>query len=266
MRFPSVFVNHGGGPLPLMGQQPAIVAQFEDVTTKWLSSKPDAIVVVSAHWESNPVQITSSSNPTMLYDYHGFPAETYKYQYPAPGSPPLAQKIQTLLTANGVKSELNEKRGFDHGVFIPLMCMYPDADIPVVAVSLHSSLSAKTSIEVGKALAPLRNENVLLLGSGYTYHNMQGFFHPTNATYTASSAFNDWLKETILSDHFDERVRRLERWEQAPGARECHPREEHLLPLLTIAATAASTTIRPEMIFEAKSGNGNLAVSSYIFP
>lgn len=264
MRFPSVFVNHGGGPLPLMGQQPEIVAQFKDVTKKWLPTKPDAIVVFSAHWESNPIQITSSIKPSMLYDYSGFPAETYKYQYPAPGSPVLAEKIKRLLDANGIESQLNDKRGFDHGVFIPLMCMYPDADIPVVAVSLHASLSAKRSIEVGNALAPLCNDKILLLGSGYTYHNMQGIFHPSNATYKASSSFNDWLKETITSNNFDERVRKLENWETAPGARESHPREEHLLPLLTIAATASTNS--PEVIFDNKGGNGVHAISSYIFP
>lgn len=264
MRFPSVFVNHGGGPLPLLGQQPEIVAQFKDVTKTWLPTKPDAIVVFSAHWESKPIQISSSNKPTMLYDYSGFPAETYKYQYPAPGSPILAEKIQSLLDKSGIESQLNDKRGYDHGVFIPLMCMYPDADIPVVAVSLHASLSAKTSLDVGKALAPLRDENILLLGSGYTYHNMHGLFHPSNETYRASASFNDWLKETIKSNDFDERVRKLEHWETAPGARESHPREEHLLPLLTIAATASSNN--PEIIFESKAGNGIHATSSYVFP
>ena len=264
MRFPSVFVNHGGGPLPLMGQQPEIIAHLKEVTKKWLPTKPDAIVVFSAHWESNPIQITSSIQPPMLYDYSDFPEEAYKYQYPAPGSPVLAEKIQRLFVSNGIESELNDKRGYDHGVFVPLMLMYPDADIPVVEVSLHASLSATTSIEVGKALAPLRNENILLLGSGYTYHNMQGLLHPSSETYKVSSTFNDWLKETLTSSNFDERVRKLENWDKAPGARESHPREEHLLPLLTVAATAS--TNKPEIIFESEVGNGVHAISSYIFP
>jgi 4,5-DOPA dioxygenase extradiol len=264
MRFPSIFINHGGGPLPLLGQQPEIIAQLKEVTAKWVTKKPDAIVVFSAHWESNPIQITSSIQPKMIYDYYGFPPEAYKYQYSAPGSSILAEKIRSLLNANGVASELNEERGYDHGVFIPLMIMYPDANIPVVAVSLHQSLSAATSIQVGKALAPLRDENILLLGSGYTYHNMKGFMHPSTATYDASSAFNEWLKETVLSTTPEERLTKLQNWETAPLARECHPREEHLLPLLTIAATASSTN-KPELIFEKKGGNGNHAVSSYIF-
>jgi 4,5-DOPA dioxygenase extradiol len=264
--FPSIFINHGGGPLPLLGQQPEVVTQLTQITTKWLKdSKPDAIVVFSAHWESDPIQITSSIKPKMLFDYHGFPPESYKYEYPAPGSPELAQKIQNLLHTNGLKSELNDKRGYDHGVFIPLMVMYPDADIPVVAVSLHSSLSADTNIQIGKALAPLRKENILLLGSGYTYHNMQGFFHPSSSTYAASSAFNTWLKETITSNSSD-RLVKLQNWDKAPGARECHPREEHLIPLLMIAATASpDTDTPPEIIYETESGNGSYATSSFYF-
>jgi 4,5-DOPA dioxygenase extradiol len=266
--FPSIFINHGGGPMPLLGQQPEVVSQLKQVTTKWLKgAKPDAIVVFSAHWESDPIQITSSIKPTMLYDYSGFPPETYKYQYPAPGSPVLAQKIQNLLLANGLKSELNATRGYDHGVFIPLMVMYPNADIPVVAVSLHKSLSAEINIQIGKALAPLRKENILLLGSGYTFHNMQSFFSPSSATYAASSAFNTWLKETIVGNSSVDRLLKLQNWDKAPSARECHPREEHLLPLLIVAATASpETDIPPEIMEETKSGNGNHETSSFYFP
>jgi 4,5-DOPA dioxygenase extradiol len=272
MRFPSIFVNHGGGPLPLLGRQPQLETHMKEITSKWLTGKqkPDAIVVLSAHWESNPIQITSSANPTMLFDYHGFPPECYTYQYPAPGSPVLARKIQKLLGTNGMTSELNEQRGFDHGVFVPLMIMYPDADIPVVAVSLHASLSAEINMQIGKALSPLRDENILLLGSGYTYHNMHGFLHPSDQSYTASSAFNDWLKEVLLHMPPADRLSKLQKWDDAPGAKLCHPREEHLLPLLMLAAAAAaassSDTTTPQLIFETNAGNGQHAVSSYLFP
>jgi 4,5-DOPA dioxygenase extradiol len=264
MRFPAIFVNHGGGPLPLLGRQPELVAHMKEVTSRWLTQKPDAIVVFSAHWESDPIRITSTPHPTMLYDYSGFPPESYKYQYPAPGSPPLAQKIQTLLQASGLRAELDNKRGYDHGVYIPLMIMYPDADIPVVAVSLHSSLSAETNMQIGRALAPLRDENILLLGSGYTYHNMHGFFHPSSATYEASTTFNDWLKQVLLTEDPTHRLSSLQQWEQAPGARASHPREEHLLPLFMVAAAASSEP--PQLIFETSAGNGEHAVSSYLFP
>ena len=126
MRFPAVFVNHGGGPLPLLGQQPSLVQNMKDIVQKYLPTAPKAIVVLSAHWESNPIQITSAERPSMYYDYYGFPPETYKYQYPAPGSPDLARRIQNLLAQQGLKSELDDSRGFDHGVFIPLMMMYPE--------------------------------------------------------------------------------------------------------------------------------------------
>lgn len=241
-----------------------------DVVPLGNANKPDAIVVVSAHWESVPIQITSSANTPMLYDYSGFPAESYEYQYPAPGSPSLAHKIKRLLADNSIESELNDQRGSDHGVFVPLMLMYPEADVPVVAVSLHSSLSPDLHLALGAALAPLRDErNVLLLGSGYTFHNIQAFFHPSEATYKASSDFDAWLKDTLSNSKNNdaEVLQRLKRWEQAPGARIAHPREEHLLPLLvTAAAAAGSRWSKAEIIYETEAGNGEHAVSSYLFP
>lgn len=158
MKFPAVFVNHGGGPLPLMGRQPVIAQHMKELVTKFIPDKPRAIVVISAHYEANPITITSSANPSMYFDYSGFPPETYKYTYPAKGHLDLARKIQKLLSEKGLESELDDKRGFDHGVFVPLMLMYPAADIPVVCVSLHSSLSADIHLSLGKALAPLQDE------------------------------------------------------------------------------------------------------------
>ena len=257
MKYPTIFVNHGGGPLPLLGRQPALANHMKQVRSL-LDSKPAAIVVFSAHWESDLVRISSSPQPSMLYDYSGFPPESYEYQYPAPGSPDLAAKIRDLLGDNGIQSELDDQRGFDHGVFVPLMLMYPEADIPVVAVSLHNSLAADTNMAIGQALAPLREDNILLLGSGYTFHNMHAFFNPTEKTYQAAKDFNSWLKDTIMSN---DRLERLQQWEQAPGARVCHPREEHLLPLLMTAAAADGSSAN--LIYE--SGSGEHAVSSYLF-
>jgi 4,5-DOPA dioxygenase extradiol len=278
MKFPAIFVNHGGGPMPLLGKQPDIVQHMKDVRSKWLpnDANPSAIVVFSAHWESDPIKITSAPNPPMLYDYYGFPPETYQYQYNAPGSPALAERIHGLLDAADIPNELDPDRGFDHGVFIPLMLMYPEATIPVVAVSLHSSLSAATHIAIGQALAPLRDtDSVLLLGSGYTFHNMQAFFHPSDTTYKASKAFNAWLKETLLSNNNNNNTNKettpvmeaLAKWESAPGARICHPREEHLLPLLMTAAAGSSSgsDAKATLIFETTAGNGNHAISSYRF-
>lgn len=243
--FPALFVNHGGGPLPLLGRQPDLAAHMRDVatTSRGLlpSTRPRSIVVISAHWEGSPVRITSSARPRMLFDYQGFPPETYEYSYPAPGDPALAGRVKRLLAdRGGIRGELDGARGYDHGVFVPLMLMYPDADVPVVCVSLHSSLDAETHIRIGRALAPLRGDNVLILGSGYTFHNMSAFLHTSSATVRASNDFNEWLKATLRLPDPDAVLDGLRNWEKAPGARMCHPREEHLLPLFVVAAAALS--------------------------
>eukprot|EP00592_Proboscia_alata_P006647 CAMPEP_0194362996 /NCGR_PEP_ID=MMETSP0174-20130528/10914_1 /TAXON_ID=216777 /ORGANISM="Proboscia alata, Strain PI-D3" /LENGTH=193 /DNA_ID=CAMNT_0039136285 /DNA_START=13 /DNA_END=591 /DNA_ORIENTATION=+ len=193
MRFPALFVNHGGGPLPLLGKQPSVIKHMKKIVSHHLPPrKPKAIVVLSAHYEADPVQITTSKTPPMLFDYHGFPPETYKYKYPAPGSPELANEIQRLFLSNNIDSEFNETRGFDHGVFIPLMVMYPGANIPVVCVSMHKSLDISIHLRIGIALAPLQEQDILILGSGYTFHNMGAFFNPTPRTIRASIKFNEW--------------------------------------------------------------------------
>jgi aromatic ring-opening dioxygenase catalytic subunit (LigB family) len=158
-----------------MGRQESISRHLKEVVKKYLPDPPKAIVVVSAHWESDNdnIKITSSANPSMLFDYHGFPPETYHYEYPAKGDPDLATRIQDILNKEGIGSEKDNVRGFDHGVFVPLLLMYPQAKIPVVCVSLHRSLNAEIHMKIGKALSPLREEKVLILGSGYTFHNMQ---------------------------------------------------------------------------------------------
>jgi 4,5-DOPA dioxygenase extradiol len=272
MRFPAVFVNHGGGPLPLLGRQPELVQNMKDIVEKHLPPEPPkAIVVLSAHWESNPIKITAGERPAMDYDYYNFPPETYKYSYPAPGSPDLAEKIQILLGEQGLKSELDKERGFDHGVFIPLMIMYPDANIPVVCVSLHDSLSAEINMNIGKALQSLRDEDVLILGSGYAFHNMKALFNPSEQSVQASIDFNLWLKDTILSGDSVDLLQKLKEWDKAPGARISHPREEHLLPLLMVAAAGGNASI-PRLIYDT-TGTDNRqaeqltqhAVTGYLF-
>ena len=265
MRYPTLFVNHGGGPLPLLGRQPELVQHMKETVTKWLpSTKPSAVVVLSAHWESNPVKITSSPNPDLYFDYYGFPPESYDYKYPAPGNPALAEKIHKLLGKQGIRSELDPKRGLDHGVFIPLMIMYPEADIPVVAVSMDSSLSSEKNMAIGKALEPLRDEGVLILGSGFTFHNMQAFFHPSSHTLKQSRRFNHWLQETLGSSSrasMSDVLPKLAAWEEAPGARVCHPREEHLLPLFMTAA-AAGPDAKATLVW---SKTDKHAISSFMF-
>lgn len=287
MKYPTVFVNHGGGPMPLMGRQPDLVANMQLIVKKLLPrTPPSALVVLSAHWESDPVSITSSPKPPLLFDYYGFPNETYAYEYPAPGDPALAQQIQDLLEQRGVESLLDNQRGLDHGVFIPLMLMYPAAKIPVVQISLDASLDAAKNIEIGKALAPLRDDNVLILGSGYTFHNMEAFFNPSKATINGSREFNRWLKSVILpptdaeiadtsttkhtAELYEQRMKELQFWDKAPGARISHPREEHLLPLFMVAA-AAGETATPKLIYDTAvvsnkdPGLSKHAVTGYMF-
>jgi 4,5-DOPA dioxygenase extradiol len=143
------------------------------------------------------------------------------------------------------------------------MIMYPEADIPVVSVSLHSSLAAKINLEIGKALEPLRDESILILGSGYTFHNMQAFFHPSSATYKASADFNEWLKETITSG--GDVTAKLQEWDKAPGARIAHPREEHLIPLFMTAATGGGSNANPQIIYDIRAKEGYHAISGYLF-
>lgn len=266
MKYPAVFVNHGGGPMPLLGRQPSLVHHMKDIVAKLLpKEEPKSIIVLSAHWECDPVQITSSDQPKMYYDYKGFPPECYEYNYAAPGSPDMAKRIRFLLEKNGVDSELDDERGFDHGVFVPLMIMYPEADIPVVCVSLHSSLAADINMKIGQALEPLRDEGILILGSGYTFHNLPAFFNPSKESYKGSTDFNNWLKETMLSGENRENVLdKLKDWEKAPGARIAHPREEHLLPLFVTAA-AGGANASTELIYDVKTSGKEHAVSGYLF-
>ncbi|WP_197085510.1 class III extradiol ring-cleavage dioxygenase [Cellvibrio sp. pealriver] len=230
---PVVFVPHGGGPMPLLGD-----ANHRELTQFMQSlaadlPRPQAILVVTAHWEEEVVSITSAPAPGMLFDYYGFPPESYEFAYPAPGNPSLAKQIQQLLAANTIDARLDNHRAYDHGTFVPLMLMYPAADIPVVQLSLLASLDPAAHIALGKALAPLREQGVLIVGSGMSFHNMRAFFSNDPSVRGKSETFDQWLSETVTAPQLDNPARelRLREWASAPQGRFCHPREEHLLPL-----------------------------------
>jgi len=197
--------------------------------------RPSAILVVSAHWECPQPTITSGPSPGLIYDYGGFPEEAYRLEYPAPGAPELAGKIAELLTDAAFEPQLDPNRGFDHGVFIPLKLMYPDATIPVIQLSMLSSLDPAAHIAIGAALGSLAYDDVLVLGSGFTFHNMNAFGLTDRGTGgdPENEAFEDWLADTCTNADISEaeRTQRLIDWADAPGARWCHPREEHLLPV-----------------------------------
>jgi 4,5-DOPA dioxygenase extradiol len=196
--------------------------------------RPEAIIVVSAHWEEKVATITAGERPHIIYDYYGFPPESYEIQYPAPGHPGLAERLDACLQHNGIAAELDADRGFDHGLFIPLKIMYPEADIPCIQLSLLGSLDPAAHIELGAAMSEMRRDGVLVIGSGFSFHNLKAFFSPdASRPDERNDAFERWLIETCSSPELDEaaRTRRLVHWEEAPHARYCHPREEHLLPL-----------------------------------
>jgi 4,5-DOPA dioxygenase extradiol len=229
-----VFLSHGGGPLPVLGDpsHAELTSHLQRLAQDL--TPPRKILILSAHWEEPTVQVTHHPAPSLLYDYYGFPPESYTLQYPAPGDPELAEQVQEQLQAYGIASELNDRRGLDHGVFIPLMLMYPQADIPCVQVSLRAGLNPEEHLRLGEALASVEHERLLLLGSGFSFHNMRAFLGASaNQPDSGNLAFEAWLEETLGSTELTEAQRRehLIRWEEAPAARHCHPREEHLLPL-----------------------------------
>jgi 4,5-DOPA dioxygenase extradiol len=228
-----VYFSHGGGPLPILGDAShQAMLEFMRALPSQLN-KPQAILVVSAHWEEPEATLLGAGHPAMFYDYYGFPPEAYQITYPAPGNPALAERIAGLLEKNGLPAHIDAQRGFDHGLFIPLKMMYPAADIPALQLSLIRGLDASAHIALGKALRELMKENILVIGSGFSFHNMQAFAWGGNGKPDpANDLFQNWLIEVCTGPMPQaEREKRLIAWEQAPSARYCHPREEHLLPL-----------------------------------
>lgn len=240
MTLPTVFLPHGAGPCFFMewGRGPADTwdrtAAYLKGLVASLPERPRAILGVSGHWEAADFTVGSAAQPDLIYDYYGFPEHTYRLQFPAQGSPALASRVRALLAEAGVASTADASRGWDHGVFVPLILATPDADIPVVQLSLRADLDPAAHLAAGRALRPLRDEGVLIVGSGMSWHNMRGF---SPAFTERSAVFDAWLEQAVTDPAVRESA--LARWDAAPNAREAHPREEHLLPLM-VAAGAAS--------------------------
>ncbi len=248
---PILYLPHGGGPRPLMNDpgHAGMVDFWQDMAKQF--PQPDAIIVISAHWEADVATVTANAAPAMYYDYYNFPPETYQYQYPAPGNPALAQQMAELLAGHNIQAKQDPERGYDHGLFVPLMLMYPQADIPCVELSLLSSLDASQHIELGQALASLREQNILVIGSGMSFHNFTAMRRNKVEDQLKSQAFDNWLVETCCSEGVTptQRQNRLTNWESAPDARFCHPREEHLLPLHVCFGMASGTTPRATHVY-----------------
>ncbi|MEZ5537798.1 MAG: class III extradiol ring-cleavage dioxygenase [Thiolinea sp.] len=229
-----LYLSHGGGPMPLLGDpgHREMVSRLKEIAAE--IPRPDAIIMISAHWETDVATVTTGANPELIYDYYGFPAESYTIKYPAPGEPALAEHIKQALQTAGISVKTDAQRGFDHGMFVPLTIMYPEADIPCVQLSMLSSLDPAEHISIGSVLQTLKEKNLLIIGSGYSFHNMRAFFAPETTEIRAQNeAFESWLLQTCGDKQLteDARTKRLVNWELAPAARFCHPREEHLLPL-----------------------------------
>jgi aromatic ring-opening dioxygenase catalytic subunit (LigB family) len=235
---PTLFIPHGGGPCFFMDWDPPdtwekMAAYLKGIAAT-LPQQPKAIIVVSAHWEEPEFTVTAHPQPPLIYDYFGFPDHTYQIKYPAPGAPALAEKICGLLKKNGIAAQQDKERGFDHGVFIPLKLIFPEANIPIVQLSLKHGLDPQEHLAAGRALAPLRDEGVLVIGSGMSYHNLKRFFRGDDPD---SIMFDNWLTQAVVSP---DRDNLLMQWKGAPAARDAHPREEHLLPLMVAAGAAGA--------------------------
>lgn len=242
----SIFISHGGGPLPLLGDTGhlQLVDSLKSIAAR--VRKPDSILLISAHWEEDVPTITSGGNPSLIYDYYGFPKESYSIEYCCPGNPALAKEVYESLKSADINAKLDDKRGFDHGMFVPLKIMYPEANIPCVQLSLTNNLDPSHHLNVGAALRKITQKNVLVIGSGFSFHNMRAFFTSDNSeSMGLNQSFEEWLKDTCSNATYseDERKQRLTDWAKAPGARFCHPREEQLLPLHVCYGLAQSPSV-----------------------
>jgi aromatic ring-opening dioxygenase catalytic subunit (LigB family) len=238
-RLPTLFISHGGGPWPWMDFGPRNpyegLARYLREYPEAIGAKPKAILAISGHWEEPEFTVMGSAKPPMIYDYSGFPEHTYHIRYDAPGSPQLARRVRELLDQAGIPSREDPRRGYDHGVFTPFSVSHPKADIPIVQLSIKNGYDPKAHIALGRALAPLRDEGVLIVGSGLSYHNLRAF---GPHAYAASKAFDDWLTDAVTAKDAKTRNEKLAHWSEAPSARIAHPKEDHLVPLMVASGAA----------------------------
>ncbi|MEH6483987.1 MULTISPECIES: class III extradiol ring-cleavage dioxygenase [Pseudomonas] len=223
---PSLYISHGSPMLALdPGASGVALRRLADALPR-----PDAIVLVSAHWASHDLRVSSAAHPETWHDFSGFPPALHQVQYPAPGSPELAGKILQMLVASGLPAQADEQRPFDHGTWVPLSLMYPQADIPVLQISLPVKQGPEFQQRIGKALRPLRKQNILLIGSGSITHNLYELDRYAEPEVSApwAQAFRDWMVAALAAG--DEEAL-LNYRQLAPHATRNHPTDEHLLPL-----------------------------------
>ncbi len=251
---PVLFVSHGS-PMHALDAG-AVSAAWKGVAARL--PRPKAILMASAHWEASVPMFTGAAKPETIHDFYGFPQPLYRVQYPAPGDPALAQRARQLLKEAGVAAGIDGARGLDHGAWSPLLHMYPDADIPVVQVSIQTSCGPRHHLELGRALAPLADEGVLLFGSGHMTHNLRDRRDAPPADYVL--AFQEWVDARIRSGAVDELA---DYRAAAPGAVRAHPTDEHFLPLF-FSLGAAKPGSRPDRFYSAVETSA-LAMDAYLF-
>ena len=262
---PTVYIPHGGGPCFFMEWSPADMWDEMGAYLKRLpadiGARPKALLIISAHWEEADFTIQTKDAPGLFFDYYGFPPHTYELTWPARGSNELAKRVQDLAAAAGITVKGDAQRDFDHGVFIPMLMAWPDADIPTLQVSLKAGLDPEAHIALGRALAPLRDEGVLIIGSGMSYHNLRRLMQrdTEGSVRHVSHDFDAWLQDTLNGDRGQ-----LKAWESAPNARACHPREEHLIPLMVAAGAAGDDPMRVTY-HEDSLGPTGTAISAFQF-
>ncbi len=259
---PTYFISHGGGPWPWVPEMRALFAPLEASLKQMVAdfkTKPKAILMVSGHWEEDEVGIMGAAKPSMFYDYTGFPAYTYEIEYKASGAPDIAARTLDLLCAAGIKAHIDPARGFDHGLFAPMEVMYPNAEMPIFQVSMLKSYDPADHIAIGRALKPLRDEGILIVGSGLSFHNM-GLMRGGGKD--ASAAFDAWLFNAMKAAP-EARREEILNWETAPAARICHREEDHLVPLFI--ALGAAEDEAAERIFHNTNEMTGITVSNYKF-
>jgi len=260
MAFPTLFLSHGS---PTLAIEPSPARDFLAGYGRKLG-KPRAIVIASAHFGSARPAVDGDARPGMIYDFRGFPDALYHIIYPAPGDPVTAVKVAGLLQAAGFAPTVVKDRGYDHGTWVPLSLLYPEADVPVVQLSVQPQLGAAHHLDVGRALATLKGEDILVIGSGSASHNLLEFFRGGYAADAPTpgwvSSFDDWVRAKAEAGAVDDLVHYRER---APHARENHPSEEHFVPF-HVALGAAGDGAKGELIHSSHQ-NGVLTMDAYAF-
>jgi aromatic ring-opening dioxygenase catalytic subunit (LigB family) len=261
-RLPTYFLSHGGGPWPYM--EAGMRRRFDKLEASLIALRREwgdavrAVLVISGHWETEEFAVSSSAHPGMVFDYHGFPEQLYRIKYDAPGSPELAMRLRAMLQAGGFACESDGERGFDHGTFSLMKPIYPDGDMPIVQLSIKRDLDPHAHLSIGRLLAPLRDDGVVIIGSGSSFLGLRG-----SAAIEPSRRFDDWLQQTLLQSPSPERLRRLANWTLAPDARLAHPREDHLVPLMV--ALGAAEEEPAALVYHQDDFLGGWALSSFRF-